>query len=223
MVSGPPARAGEDDEDVIGSDDEEVDILHFAAGFAACEGAAGTVGEPETPGSPGGDDADVQIRACKCGCDLPYTRPHTYEFFKAHLDKPLWVLYDPVIPTRPLYSCPWTLRQTVNALLGHIKEHGPRREELESSLRLYSATLPPRHLCPDSLYMLIRLTGAKRWGDYEYHVCSSADCTGHVYGKADASLSVESCPKCTSPRFRAVSIGGEVCRGWVGARRPLRS
>lgn len=89
---------------------------------------AGAPGDPDAPGSPGSNDGDVQIRACECGCYLPYTRARTYEFFKAHLDKPLWVLYDPLIRLRPVYSwIPWSLRQTVNALLGHIKEHGPRR------------------------------------------------------------------------------------------------
>ncbi|GIM12301.1 hypothetical protein Vretimale_15674 [Volvox reticuliferus] len=210
---------GGDDGDASSSDDDEVDILHFVAELAADEwaeqgpaGHVGATGEPDTPRSPESEDGGVQIRTCECGCDLPYIRPRTYEFFKAHLDKPLWVFYDPVFPTRPLYSCPWTLRQTVNALLGHIKEHGPRREELESVLRLYSATLPPRHLCPDSLYMLIRLTGAKRWDEYEYHVCSSAECTGHVYGKAEAAPSVECCPKCALPRFKIVSIGGKDVR-----------
>ena len=143
------AQPGADQHDVTKSDDEEVNIVHFMEEFDAWEGAAihaGSAGDNDAPGSPGSDDGDVHIRVCECGCKLPYIRPRTYEYFKAHLDMPLWVLYHPLIPSHPLYSCPWSLHETVNAILGHVKERGPHREELESILWIFLATLPPRHV-----------------------------------------------------------------------------
>jgi hypothetical protein len=179
---------------------EEIDILYFVAQLGE-EDAVAAAEEPSDT-----DDIDIS-RKCDCGCGIPYIRPRTHKYFKAHLDRPLWTLRDPAQPGKALFACEWTLRQTVNALLGHIRIHGPRREELESMLRLYSNALPGTHHCPESLYMLIRLTGAPNWKEYEYHVCSSATCTGHLYSRRGEGE--DACPKCEGRRYKEVQVGGK--------------
>ncbi|EFJ44542.1 hypothetical protein VOLCADRAFT_95128 [Volvox carteri f. nagariensis] len=83
---------------------------------------------------------------------------------KQHLDAPLWSVYDPLLPGgAPIQRCKWTLRDSVNTVIGHMREHVPRRGELESVLQLYASMLPERHVLPTSLYMINRLAGVRSW------------------------------------------------------------
>lgn len=149
---------------------------------------------------------------CPCGCELPPMRTGTVAYFRAHLDKPLWAIYDDIIPGKVIRKCKYTLRQTVNSIIGHIKQHGPGREELESVLRMYAAVLPEPHNLPTSFYMIVRLAGASHWSDFIYHVCSSEKCTGHVYGKPSGMPEEADtyCPLCQAPRYTITSTAGEL-------------
>ncbi|GFR53095.1 hypothetical protein Agub_g15806, partial [Astrephomene gubernaculifera] len=62
-----------------------------------------------------------------------------------------------------------------------------------------------------SLYMITELSGAPRWKEYEYHVCSDERCTGHLFGKPpnDGSAQEMECPHCGKPRYKTLQLGGK--------------
>lgn len=186
------------------NDLDPINLMDYVAEWLADE----VSGAP--PQEPGALDP-VAVASCVCGCTQPYTPPGTRAFYQLHLDHPLWAIPDPRYPGEYIQKCKYTLREFAHALMGHIMKYGPRRDELESAMRLHCATLPDNHVCPSSLYMLTTLCGAPSWKDFEQHACTSGQCTGHLYGKpaCDGTDLKDVCPKCAVPRYNISKLGGK--------------
>lgn len=150
-------------------------------------------------------------RYCVCGCGRQHTSPGSYRWFQAHMDCPVWVSRGP--GGAIVKQASMTVRELVAGIVEMVSVYGSDRQEVDMVLGLVYAARPSDptdfDYIPRSYYMIRRLAQAPHWSEFEYHVCASKKCVGHVFvgpdGKTPTDPSVDpKCPHCGSMRMKPI-------------------
>jgi hypothetical protein len=165
---------------------------------------------PEGLVSPGKGRSRNPRRNCECGCDKPYTRRGSVEWFKAHMDNPLAVGADGSGGT---VRSKVTTREMVLALLELHVQHNVSKGLMDTILAMFSEAIPGIHFLPPSIHLLRKVTDTPEHTKFHVHVCSTDGCPGHDFGHVPPKdewpgLVDEKCPKCEAKRFKTSVIAG---------------
>ncbi|KAG7668787.1 hypothetical protein KSW81_003806 [Nannochloris sp. 'desiccata'] len=123
-------------------------------------------------------------------------------YFEMNHNEPLWHVDESA-------TCQLTVLEASYLIL--VVAHEERFTEKATSimLKLIGALLPSGHKLPKTYDVLRKSLGFKGLEPYERHVCS---CGQHMYDSTERkqwnSHREDTCPKCKSPRFLALSGGG---------------
>jgi hypothetical protein len=87
------------------------------------------------------------------------------------------------------------------------------REAMSAVLRVLSAVLGSPPLLPASQYLLEKVLRVPDWHNHEVHVCSRANCRGHVWPHLPPeqwhTARDDKCPYCHEPRFTTSRVAGK--------------
>jgi hypothetical protein len=137
-----------------------------------------------------------ESKPCPCGCGKSFRSINSAEYYKAHLYEPLYS------------GTTMTTLEVSYALLMTAKFDGADmpREALNSLLAFFADfVLPQPNFMPKSMYMMKEVVGVGDWDEFERHVCTNKNCSGHQWPHVPKSEweqhKHDTCPKCNSSRF----------------------